>query len=173
MMSSLVTMVVQVFVIALMTATTAVHGLEGSVLRRTLVKIPVSIAIAAAQPAVADVPVDPFNSMCLGFGCNSPRGVDEPGLSKPLEEDSIDWASFLRILDDGGVASVEFEDVTMAKAWAFLKPDDEAKPLRRIRIGEGYPLDAGDSWSSTLFVARILQNKQVGYSFMTGLKRRS
>ena len=36
-------------------------------------------AVFAPTAARADVPIDPFNSMCLGFGCNSPQGVDSPG----------------------------------------------------------------------------------------------
>ena len=46
-------------------------------------------AVFAPTVARADVPVDPFNSMCLGFGCNSPQGVDSPGapgLSTPCGE---------------------------------------------------------------------------------------
>ena len=40
-------------------------------------------AFGIVQPARADVPIDPFNSMCLGFGCNSPQGVDSPGAPVP------------------------------------------------------------------------------------------
>ena len=40
-------------------------------------------AFGIVQPARADVPIDPFNSMCLGFGCNSPQGVDSPGAPAP------------------------------------------------------------------------------------------
>ena len=42
-----------------------------------------------------------------------------------------------------------------------------------VRIGEGYPIDTGDSWSSPLFVKRILDNKAIPYSFVGALKRRS
>ena len=40
-------------------------------------------AFGFVPAARADVPVDPFNSMCLGFGCNSPQGVDSPGAPAP------------------------------------------------------------------------------------------
>ena len=40
-------------------------------------------AVFAPTAARADVPIDPFNSMCLGFGCNSPQGVDSPGAPAP------------------------------------------------------------------------------------------
>lgn len=121
-----------------------------------------------AQPCVAEVPVDPFNSMCLGFGCNAVRGVEQnTGAPKPLDEDSIDWQTFLGLVDAKGVKRVEFGDVNMTKAWAVLDGD------KRVLIGEGYPLDQGDTWSSPLFVARILQNNNIKYSFIADLKRRS
>mmetsp|Transcript_12882 Transcript_12882/g.38887 ORF Transcript_12882/g.38887 Transcript_12882/m.38887 type:complete len:173 (-) Transcript_12882:946-1464(-) len=119
-------------------------------------------------PASAEVSVDPFNSMCLGFGCNSAQGVDRPfGAAKPTDEDSIDWAAFLAALEARQVARVEFDDVRMNKAWAILSDGDLP---RRIRVGEGYPVESGQSWSSTLFVARILQNFKVSYTFLGGLK---
>lgn len=123
-------------------------------------------------PARADVPTDPFNSMCLGFGCNSVQGVDRiSGAPKPTDEDSIAWLDFLKALDDNRVARVDFVDVTMRKAYAVLKDGQQGTTV--ILIGEGYPIEVGNSWSSTAFVARILQNRGIGYTFLNDLKRKS
>ena len=74
-------------------------------------------AFGIVQPARADVPIDPFNSMCLGFGCNSPQGVDSPGAPAPTDEDSIPWKQALELIDARKVKSVEFDDVAMDKCW--------------------------------------------------------
>ena len=101
-------------------------------------------ALGLALPVGAEVPVDPFNSMCFGFGCAGVQKTDKAfGSAKP-EGESIDWPAFLKLVDDKKVQSVEFDDVNMTKAWAILKGLD-GEP-QRIRIGEGYPVESGDSW---------------------------
>ena len=91
-------------------------------------------AAAVFAPTVArgDVPVDPFNSMCLGFGCNSPQGVDSPGAPAPTDEDSIPWKQALELIEAKKVKSVEFNDVAMDKCWVVTADG-------RFRVGEGYP----------------------------------
>ena len=123
-------------------------------------------AFGIVQPARADVPVDPFNSMCLGFGCNSPQGVDSPGAPAPTDEDSIPWKQALELIDAKKVKSVEFNDVAMDKCWVVTSDG-------RFRVGEGYPIEDGRSWSSPLFVTRILDNNQIPRTYVGGLKRKS
>ena len=77
-------------------------------------------AVFAPTAARADVPVDPFNSMCLGFGCNSPQGVDSPGAPAPTDEDSIPRKQALELIEAKKVKSVEFDDVAMDKCWVCL-----------------------------------------------------
>ena len=89
-------------------------------------------AVFAPTAARADVPVDPFNSMCLGFGCNSPQGVDSPGAPAPTDEDSIPWKQALELIEAKKVKSVEFNDVAMDKCWVVTSDG-------RFRVGEGYP----------------------------------
>ena len=89
-------------------------------------------AVFAPTAARADVPIDPFNSMCLGFGCNSPQGVDSPGAPAPTDEDSIPWKQALELIDARKVKSVEFDDVAMDKCWVVTSDG-------RFRVGEGYP----------------------------------
>ena len=123
-------------------------------------------AVFAPTAARADVPVDPFNSMCLGFGCNSPQGVDSPGAPAPTDEDSIPWKQALELIEAKKVKSVEFNDVAMDKCWVVTADG-------RFRVGEGYPIEDGRSWSSPLFVTRILDNNQIPRTYVGGLKRKS
>jgi len=141
--------------------------------RRRLFSAAAGAAFVAPLVARADgldaVPVDPFNSMCFGFGCNAPRGVDDGlGAPAPTDEASLPWADVMVLIDAGAVGRVEFDDVSMNKAW-FVAVDGGA----RTRIGAGYPVEDGRSWSSPLFVTRILDNRGVPYGFAAGLKRRS
>ena len=64
-------------------AFTAVLLQSAAALQLTRRQIAGAAAFGIVQPARADVPIDPFNSMCLGFGCNSPQGVDSPGAPAP------------------------------------------------------------------------------------------
>lgn len=129
--------------VAALALSTQVVAIQVDVARRSLIRAPLAlVAATGAQPAVADVPVDPFNSMCLGFGCNSVKGIEKTsGLAKPIGEDSIAWTDFLRALDENRIARVEFVDVNMQKAYAVFKD-----PQTRILIGEGYPIESGNSW---------------------------
>lgn len=160
-------MLADILVFAL--AAGAANGLSSVGSRRSVVVGGLSSAVIGISPTktAAEVPVDPFNSMCLGFGCNSVKGVElSSGTPKPTDEESMSWADFLAAIDEKKVARVDFFDVNMQKAYAVLNDDV------RILIGEGYPIEAGNSWSSTTFVARILNNNKVPYTFLTELKRR-
>ena len=147
-------------------AFTAVLLQSAAALQLTRRQIAGAAAFGIVQPARADVPIDPFNSMCLGFGCNSPQGVDSPGAPAPTDEDSIPWKQALELIDARKVKSVEFDDVAMDKCWVVTSDG-------RFRVGEGYPIEDGRSWSSPLFVTRILDNNQIPRTYVGGLKRKS
>ena len=147
-------------------AFTAVLLQSAAALQLTRRQIAGAAAFGIVQPARADVPIDPFNSMCLGFGCNSPQGVDSPGAPAPTDEDSIPWKQALELIDAKKVKSVEFDDVAMDKCWVVTSDG-------RFRVGEGYPIEDGRSWSSPLFVTRILDNNQIPRTYVGGLKRKS
>ena len=72
----------------------------------------------------------------------------------------------MTMIADKKVTAVEFDSVAMNKAWITTAEG-------RVRIGEGYPIEDGRSWSSPLFVTRILDNNMIPYSYVGGLKRRS
>ena len=147
-------------------AFTAVLLQSAAALQLTRRQIAGAAAFGIVQPARADVPIDPFNSMCLGFGCNSPQGVDSPGAPAPTDEDSIPWKQALELIEAKKVKSVEFDDVAMDKCWVVTSDG-------RFRVGEGYPIEDGRSWSSPLFVTRILDNNQIPRTYVGGLKRKS
>ncbi|CAM9327590.1 unnamed protein product [Choristocarpus tenellus] len=107
---------------------------------------------------------NPFTSICLGFGCGGFQGLDYNGAPAPTDEDSIPLAVFLAALDKGTVVKVEFTSGGN-KAYAFLKPTSGNGEPSRIRVGEGYPEEKGNNWSSPLWVVRAVKEKNVPYTF--------
>lgn len=96
------------------------------------------------------------------FAFSSPLPSQEyPGAPAPTDEDSITFKSFLESLDKGLIAKVDFA-AGGNKAYAFVKPSGggEGEPTR-IRVGEGYPDDQGNGWSSPLWVVRALNDRHV------------
>lgn len=86
---------------------------------------------------------------------------DYPGAPAPTDEESITFKTFLDSLDKGVVAKVDFLSGG-DKAYAFLKPagGGSGEPTR-IRIGEGYPDEQTNGWSSPLWVVRALNDRNV------------
>ena len=102
--------------------------------------------------------VNPFNSACMGFGCSDANGLEFGGKPKPPPGvDSISYPDFLQALKDKKVSFVEFS-AGMNDAYATITDVNNGAP---ILIGEGYPIEKGDGWSSPLFVVRTLDNMDV------------
>lgn len=97
----------------------------------------------------------PGNLPCVLF--SPPQ--DYPGAPAPTDEESITFKSFLDSLDKGLVAKVDFL-AGGNKAYAFVKPSASGEATR-IRVGEGYPDEQGDGWSSPLWVVRALNDRNV------------
>eukprot|EP00903_Cladosiphon_okamuranus_P009364 g8928.t1 len=135
--------------------------------------VAVAVATSVVALGVASAPVvmaeelpagtNPFTSICMGFGCGEFQGLDYPGAPAPTDEESITFKSFLESLDKGLVAKVDFL-AGGNKAYAFVKPSASGEPTR-IRVGEGYPDEQGNSWSSPLWVVRALNDRNVPYHF--------
>ena len=89
---------------------------------------------------------------------------DYPGAPAPTDEESITFKSFLDSLDKGLVAKVDFL-AGGNKAYAFVKPTATGEPTR-IRVGEGYPDEQGNGWSSPLWVVRALNDRNVSETLM-------
>lgn len=94
----------------------------------------------------------------------APLSQEYGGAPAPTDEDSITFKSFLDSLDKGLVARVEFRSGGN-KAYAFLKGasagTEGERELTRIRIGEGYPEEQNNGWSSPLWVIRALRDRNV------------
>lgn len=95
-----------------------------------------------------------------------------PGAPAPTDEDSITFTSFLESLDKGLVAKVDFL-AGGEKAYAYVKPAGGGGEPTRIRVGEGYPNEQGDGWSSPLWVVRALNDRKVrGCAWFVFVRRR-
>ena len=113
--------------------------------------------------------VNPFNSACMGFGCSDSNGLDDMGKPKPPEDvASIPYAAFLEALEAKKVTFVEFSPPNGDDAFATIEGVNNGLP---ILIGEGYPIERGDGWSSPLFVMRALDNAGVPHRYRFEFKK--
>mmetsp|Transcript_25201 Transcript_25201/g.35520 ORF Transcript_25201/g.35520 Transcript_25201/m.35520 type:complete len:198 (+) Transcript_25201:157-750(+) len=119
--------------------------------------------IGTSSPAIAQDEVEwtPFNGLIFNYrGSDSNTGLD----ASDLDEPSVPFQEFLDKMSANQVDFVEFIAPNGDAAYATFKGED-GKSLPPIRIGQGYPIEISDSWSSPAFVVRICQNKKVPYKF--------
>lgn len=64
----------------------------------------------------------------------------------------------VELLDGGNIAYATVRQASSADN------ADGASTTARLRIGEGFPVENGKSWSSPLWVVRILKDKQIPYT---------
>lgn len=104
---------------------------------------------------------------CLGFGCN-PYG--NPGFNGMAKEaappGSIPYSDFLAAVKDKKVEGVVFEPPSGDVAYAIIDG-------KSVRIGEGWPIEVSNSWSSPTWVVRILENENVPYAWNFNLKAKN
>jgi hypothetical protein len=118
--------------------------------------VPSSEARADTGAEVRGTPLTPFNGLAFQY-----RGSEFGGLtSSELSEPSISYADFMTKLKAGEVELVE-----------FLAPDGDAayatfKNQPPIRIGEGYPVEQHDGWSSPAFAVRAVKNAGIPFKFI-------
>ena len=117
--------------------------------RRATVAAAVS-ALAAPLAAHAD---EGGAATCLGFGCSSPGDVGSTDLAPP---GSIPYSQFLQAIKDKKVEGVIFQPPAGDVAYALIDG-------KSVRIGEGWPVEIANSWSSPTWVVRILENEGVPY----------
>ena len=116
-----------------------------------------------AQPASAETTdITPFNGLIFNYRGGSFVGLDASTLNEP----SVPFLEFGQRLKQGEVAFVEFLAPDGDVAYVTFKTSgDEQTPSKPIRIGQGYPVEQHDGWSSPAFVVRALQNYNVPYKF--------
>jgi hypothetical protein len=102
----------------------------------------------------------PLNGLAFQY-----RGTEYGGLtSAEINEPSISYADFMTKLKAGDVELVEFLAPDGDTAYATFKAGGAGKESP-IRIGEGYPVEMHDGWSSPAFAVRAVQNAGVPYKF--------
>jgi len=108
------------------------------------------------------VQLTPFNGLAFNY-----RGGDSQGLDgSTLDEPSVSYAYFLDALDKENVAFVEFFAPSGDKAYVTFKAiEGVCTTCRPVRIGEGYPVEDPNGFSSPAFVIKTVQKKNVPYKF--------
>jgi hypothetical protein len=145
--------------------------------RRSVVSLLTSSIVAAAGssvlfPAAAraeaetmergGVKLTPFNSLAFNY-----RGGESPTVdASTLNEPSISYAEFLEKLNANQVTFVEFLAPNGDAAYATFKSEDSNNPSKPIRIGEGYPIEDPEGWSSPAFVIKAVAKAGVDYKFV-------
>ena len=91
-----------------------------------------------------------------------------------MNEPSITYADFNDKLKSGQIAFVEFLAPDGDVAYATIKTQsggDSATSSstssgNKVRIGEGYPIEQHDGYSSPMFCVRAVKNAGVPYKFV-------
>jgi len=123
--------------------------------------------VNAEDPDTRDL--NAFNTLTFNYRRNDFNGLK----ASDLNEESISYADFLAKMDGGEVKFVEFYAPDGDVAYATLETvtttssgeGSETKKVSktRIRIGEGYPVEIHDGWSSPAFVIRSVKEKGVRF----------
>lgn len=107
------------------------------------------------------VPLTPFNSLNFQYrNGNVVGGLDASTLNEP----SVPYMEFLDRLNKDEVVFVEFMAPDGDAAYATFKSTGEEE-VQPIRIGEGYPIEDHEGWSSPAFVIKAVKKKNVPYKF--------
>jgi hypothetical protein len=119
------------------------------------------VAVAVTGAEVRGTPVNAFNGLAFQY-----RGSDFNGLSaSDIDEPSISYQEFVTKLKSGDVLFVEFYAPDGDVAYATLKSTSN-NSNNKIRIGEGYPIEQHDGYSSPAFAIRTVKNANVPYKFV-------
>lgn len=108
------------------------------------------------------IDVTPFNALQFNYRNSQFGGLEADDLDEP----SVSYADFCDRLKKGEVSFVEFLAPDGDVAYATFKPAKEGDAkLSPIRIGEGFPVEQHDGWSSPAFAVRTVKNAGVPYKF--------
>jgi hypothetical protein len=146
-------------------------GGAAALLAGTSMAAPASAAFRLGDPnSVIGREIQSFNGLIYNFKNTAlDGGLD----ASKITEDSVPFIEFGEKMKNGEVAFVEFMAPNGAVAYATFK-DKGGKSSTPIRIGQGYPTGAKNSWSSPDFVIRSVSNFGVPYKFtVPGLKKYS
>lgn len=132
--------------------------LQASVAMATTLVSAAASASAVQEPETRQgIPVTAFNGLIFNY-----RGSQYGGLeANELNEPSVSYKEFCERLSKGEVEFVEFLAPDGDAAYVTFKGDTGGP----IRIGEGYPIEQHDGWSSPAFAVRTVKNAGVPYKF--------
>jgi hypothetical protein len=150
------------------------HDVQSTVLsatsgRRAFLAGGAAMAFGVADAAVAEqapeyrqgIKVDAFNGLIFNY-----RGSDFGGLdAASLNEPSVSYAEFNQKLKAGEVEFVEFMAPDGDAAYVTFKSQEGSSKASPLRIGEGYPIEQHDGYSSPMFCVRAVKNAGVPYKF--------
>lgn len=105
--------------------------------------------------------LSPFNGLAFQYRGNANNGLDASTLSEP----SIPYMEFLERMDKGEVEFVEFMAPNGDAAYVTFKSKEGEGKQKPIRIGDGYPIEDPEGWSSPSFVVKAVQKKGVPFKF--------
>jgi len=134
--------------------------------RRSMLYKTASACCAAciATPAISATPegYTTMNGLIFNY-----RGADFGGQgASDIKEPSISYKDFLTKLSAGEVTFVKFLAPDGDIAYATFKAPEGESAAPPIRIGEGYPVEKHDGWSSPAFAIRSVKDKGVPYKFV-------
>ena len=128
--------------------------------------LPLGLLTASSSALAVDddltrggVKLTPFNGLAFQYKGNGNNGLDASTLNEP----SIPYAEFLDRMDKGEVEFVEFLAPNGDAAYVTFKPKEGESKEKPIRIGEGYPIEDPEGWSSPAFVVKSVTKKGVPY----------
>lgn len=103
-----------------------------------------------------------FNGLIFNYRGGQYGGLDGSTLTEP----SVPFREFGEKLKNDQVAFVEFMAPDGDRAYVTFKPTREGEAIPKpIRIGDGYPIEQHDGWSSPAFVVRAVTRYNVPYKF--------
>jgi hypothetical protein len=126
----------------------------------SVVNIPSNVALA--EPTTNDIPWTAFNGLIFNYRGSGFNGLD----ASTLQEPSVPFVEFGSRLQRGEVDHVEFYAPDGDVAYVTFRKDGADTTEPPIRIGEGYPIEQHDGYSSPAFVIRALKNYNVPYKFI-------
>jgi len=128
-----------------------------------------TMGMGIANPAFAEqtaeyrqgIKVDAFNGLIFNYRGGGFGGLEASALNEP----SVSYADFNQRLKAGEVEFVEFMAPDGDAAYVTFKAKEGDAKSSPIRIGEGYPIEQHDGYSSPMFCVRAVKNAGVPYKF--------
>jgi len=125
--------------------------------------------ISMPQPSLAaqeseyrqGIEVTTFNGLIFNYRGGEFGGLDASTLNEP----SVPYKDFCERLLKGEVEFVEFMAPDGDAAYVTFKPKEGEGKVDPIRIGEGFPIEQHDGYSSPMFVVKTLKKYEIPYKF--------